>query len=154
MSKKKYWPDIKRSGCEPNGIMPLNVQMSCGSEEVSCLSLFQMLSNPQSYLITTGWTDNVLWNWFTVVFLDFTNLKANFLHYRNEYITGFTYHLHLAKLLRKEHHATFRCKPLTSFLFSWGCYRLFGSLSHMTGELLLYSPLLCQSSAWYFRTVA
>lgn len=93
-------------------------------KKVSCLSLFQMLSNPQSYLITTGWTDNVLWNWFTVVFLDFTNLKANFLHYRNEYITGFTYHLHLAKLLRKEHHATFRCKPLTFFSSPHGDYNM------------------------------
>ena len=61
--------------------------------------------------------------WFFLVFI---NLKATFLHHRDGYITEFICHFHLAKLLSRAHQATFRCKPLASFLLS--------------GAIIIYSP--------------
>lgn len=77
--------------------------------------------------------------WF---FLLFTNLKVNFLHTGNKYIIEFIYHLHLAKLVPRVHHAMFRSKHLASFLFSWGHYHLLTFLFHITYQLLLYQPLM------------
>lgn len=78
-------------------------------------------------------------HWF---FLVFTNLKANFLHNRNEYIIGFIYHGHLAKRLPRVHHAMFRCKPLASFLFSWGHPHLLVSHSHDMQTPTLLTPTM------------